>query len=717
MYRLSRLPWPLILAALALGCGIYGFLQVPGMDAYSAALNTAQLFVLNLPADQLPNWYARAAGVLGPLSAVTAAILGFTEVIQHWFWRIDYRYRPPQYVFLGGGRAAAARLRHLQGQHGRPRILCIDSHADCPVALEKGTDKSNVRMLVTDAADRRLLRDYNVHSAPHVLVSGGSDAATREMLFALEGARSLAGNRAAPAVWLVELADSARIREFDMHFRSEAFENVGETKPRKTTSLRVDFFSAEKIGAREILRKHGCHAVRSGKRPHIAVVGNGEYAQAIVFYAIHHLVTSDLPENCLVISWICSNPSEMASRVRLVHPLLGLATDSSPLLDGLLPLVEFRWVQAEPGALDPTAWTSLTRVDGPGVFFVACGDGLKEGAVTRNLLALKDVLPFEGEPVIVECRNEFEAKSESMVQSAAPKKAEGYALANLFDELWHEPKTSNPLVSADNAYPGAVSDVDARKVHESFDKENPWNSLHEWKRWSSRLSADHWVLNQQLNGSIEDVGLRLDRLARLEHRRFIVERLMDGWLPDHLPLGKSRASGYNEKSRRDLLRINSTLVPYDRLPPTRRNELRLTAAIFLPEFATYQAVGVCREVEFAVGPLTVATREGLVSALTGDAIVTGEQGERWPVKRSEFEKLYVPETAGLEFGQAGTYRKVVAECRAKRMNAPFRVTIEGGVLEGKAGDWIVVNSQSSLAVVAGDTFGATYRPLAAGIHS
>jgi hypothetical protein len=44
------------------------------------------------------------------------------------------------------------------------------------------------------------------------------------------------------------------------------------------------------------------------------------------------------------------------------------------------------------------------------------------------------------------------------------------------------------------------------------------------------------------------------------------------------------------------------------------------------------------------------------------------------------------------------------------MDEPFRVTINGGVLEGNSGDWIVLNSRASLAVVAGDTFGATYRP-------
>ena len=139
MYRLSRLPWPLMLAALALALGIYGFLKVPGMDAYAAALNTAQLFVLNLPADQLPNWYVRAAGVLGPLSAVTAAILAFTEVIQHWFWRIEYRYRRPQYVFLGGGRAAAQQRPHVpQELLAPPRVGPVLPPPPPPMAAAAG---------------------------------------------------------------------------------------------------------------------------------------------------------------------------------------------------------------------------------------------------------------------------------------------------------------------------------------------------------------------------------------------------------------------------------------------------------------------------------------------------------------------------------------------------------------------------------------------------
>ena len=720
MYRLSRLPWPLMLAALALALGIYGFLKVPGMDAYAAALNTAQLFVLNLPADQLPNWYVRAAGVLGPLSAVTAAILAFTEVIQHWFWRIEYRYRRPQYVFLGGGRAAAARLRHLQNRPGRgPRILCIDPQADCPLALEKDAARSNVRILVADATDRRLLRDYGVHLAPHVLVSGGSDDETREILLSLEGARNLAGNHDTQAVWLVELADAGRVRELDTHFRPEAGRKPVEPKPNKKPPLRVDFFSTEKIGAREIMRKYASQALRPGKRPHIAVVGSGDYAQTIVLYAIHHLVTSDVPDECLVVSWICPNPSELESRIRLAYPLLGRPLDPSPLLAGLLPLVEFRWVQAEPGALGPAAWTSMVEVDAPGVFFVACGDSLKDGAAKRNLLALKDTLPVVGvPPMVIECRNELGTGQSGAKQSGAPEKPKGYALTNLFDELWHEPETMDALASADNAYPGAVSDSDARKVHECFkkDEEDTWNSLQEWERWSSRLAADHLVLSHQANETVDDFGMKLDRLARLEHRRYTVERLMDGWLPDHLPPNEDRPSGYDKSNRKHLLGINSTLVPYGskRLPDENRHDLRRTAFKFLPDVCLYQSVDVRREVEFAVEQVKVETREGLVIAEAGDAIVTGERGERWPVMRSEFAKIYEPGTPGLEFGLAGTYKKKVTKCWVKRMGEPFRVAINGAVLEGSAGDWIVLNSQTSLAVVAGDTFGATYRPITAG---
>ena len=62
-----------------------------------------------------------------------------------------------------------------------------------------------------------------------------------------------------------------------------------------------------------------------------------------------------------------------------------------------------------------------------------------------------------------------------------------------------------------------------------------------------------------------DPGIRMT-LARLEHRRFVAERLLEGWLPLPAGLRGRGASGLPVSMQKSLLRLSHTLVPFDRLP-------------------------------------------------------------------------------------------------------------------------------------------------------
>ena len=118
-------------------------------------------------------------------------------------------------------------------------------------------------------------------------------------------------------------------------------------------------------------------------------------------------------------------------------------------------------------------------------------------------------------------------------------------------------------------------------------------------RWSSQLSADHIVIKLALlnkltkpNDENNDRDLECkpdlietslkemkepDQLARIEHARFVAERLMEGWLPitDDLlgakgemdsttPKGKNY-SQLNFKYQKENLLLNHTLIPYDNI--------------------------------------------------------------------------------------------------------------------------------------------------------
>lgn len=118
------------------------------------------------------------------------------------------------------------------------------------------------------------------------------------------------------------------------------------------------------------------------------------------------------------------------------------------------------------------------------------------------------------------------------------------------------------------------------------------------------------------------------------------------------------------------------------------------------------------QVEFATTAGTLSTREGPVSYSTGDALVTGIEGERWPVPRAMFDRNYAP-VAPLRSGRPGAYRKRPREVWAKPMSEAFDVTLDlgRGTLRGQAGDWLVQYAPSDLSVVGARVFAQTYELL------
>lgn len=118
------------------------------------------------------------------------------------------------------------------------------------------------------------------------------------------------------------------------------------------------------------------------------------------------------------------------------------------------------------------------------------------------------------------------------------------------------------------------------------------------------------------------------------------------------------------------------------------------------------------QVEFASDSGTLETREGSVSFTRGDALLTGSEGERWPVPRANFDTSYEP-VAPTRHGKPGPYRKRSLVVWAKPMPAPFAVTLDHdrGTLRGEPGDWLVQYAPDDLSVVSGSVFRDTYELL------
>jgi hypothetical protein len=114
-------------------------------------------------------------------------------------------------------------------------------------------------------------------------------------------------------------------------------------------------------------------------------------------------------------------------------------------------------------------------------------------------------------------------------------------------------------------------------------------------------------------------------------------------------------------------------------------------------------------VEFAVSEQVIKTLEGPVVCYAGDAILTGTQGERWPLPKPKFHQKYLGVPGQLE-NSNGYYIKRKSSVDAVQLYETLEIELsEGrGKLCGNAGDWCVWYSKNDCAIVAGDIFPTLY---------
>jgi hypothetical protein len=115
------------------------------------------------------------------------------------------------------------------------------------------------------------------------------------------------------------------------------------------------------------------------------------------------------------------------------------------------------------------------------------------------------------------------------------------------------------------------------------------------------------------------------------------------------------------------------------------------------------------QVSFSGTDSLVHTLEGEVHVHANDAIVTGGQGEQWPVPLVHFADKYRP-ASGVEQGSDGNYVTLPIEVLALLLHTEFTVILADGRsrLLGGAGDWLVDYGDGTLGIVAPAIFNATY---------
>ena len=106
---------------------------------------------------------------------------------------------------------------------------------------------------------------------------------------------------------------------------------------------------------------------------------------------------------------------------------------------------------------------------------------------------------------------------------------------------------------------------------------------------------------------------------------------------------------------------------------------------------------------FAETDETIETKEGPVTATAGDAIMTGTEGEQWPIPREKFEQTY-------DVLDDSTASKKNIPVYAKEMAEPFQVKVSwsSDLLQGESGDFLVQYGPGDYGVVGREIFRKTY---------
>ena len=309
---------------------------------------------------------------------------------------------------------------------------------------------------------------------------------------------------------------------------------------------------------------------------HLCIVGSHPLCAALLVDSIRHCVYSDDRERCLRITWFGHQVEAQLQNIYSKHPILKLEAILGSM-GNMLPLAKIQAIDCLPSSLHPDTWVAAqksTEEAGFGSFtkiYICEENDTATHLAAQRLIALQDV-----------CNVTLSENKENALVACLSLKGNKNPLFNytefdLDDEWWN----------IDNeAYPGEQSDINAFAIFKAYKNERKEISYASykkdeslWSRWSSKCSADHKYVKEMIaiNELTENDA---EKMARIENRRWLVERLLNNWL---LIDNKNNQSGSFSKLSYDnqnkYLFLNNKIVPVAELSESEREkDVRIVSA-------------------------------------------------------------------------------------------------------------------------------------------
>jgi len=536
--------WPLVgtAALVTLVLGYMGFAQhfrelgesrSPADVAYLAL----QLFVLESGSIDPPiGWSLEIARWLAPLIAAYTAIQALTVIFAEQLQLFRLRIVRNHVVVCGLG--SKGTLLAISFLDARKQVVVIEK--DASKGMLHHCRERGALIVLGDAAERQVLQKARVDRAKQILAVCDDDGVNAEVAVRARELRGLSSRGGATCI----------VHISDPQLRHQLREQEMTVSPELATRLRIEFFNVYADVARHLLNEYPlfsdlCRA--TGAAPHLLVAGDGAVAEHLVAEAAKAWRPRSTALSERLAITVATDQGDVLETWRNRYPLVGTVCQTEALS---LKEVCRNLGQASARAPITSVYVCLEH----------------EARAVATGLELRRVVTDTRVPVVV-CLLEESGLAELL--QVRRTDGPGHQAIRVFGLL---EQICNP-----DLLPGGAHEVLARCFQELYrhkqlaagvtEDQNPaikpWAQLSEEFQESCRRQADHVGVKLAAIGcritlltdwdaeSFQFTEEEVETLAKMEHERWMAERLLEGWQPG--------------ETRDDAARINPNLRSWDQV--------------------------------------------------------------------------------------------------------------------------------------------------------
>lgn len=501
----------------------------------------------------------QVARFLAPAIAIYTALLALTLMLHEQIILLRSKFFKDHIVICGLGRKGMLLASGFREEGERVVVIEQDDN-NSMISECKGHGSI---ILIGNAADPYMLRRARIGRAKHLISVCGDDGVNAEVAV---NARKLVSNRGGRAltclIHIVDLQLCNLLRE-------------RESKIARADAFRLEFFNVYESGARVLLDEYQPFdrtALEGASAPHIVVVGIGLMGETVVVNAARKWWDAGKQGGKrLRITLLDREAEDKGQSLLMRYPQLEQACDLIPMqVDIKSPIFEqAEFLFDENGNCDV------------GIIYV-CLDG--DSFALRSALTLQRRVKEHDVPIVA--RMNYDTGLTTLLQEE-DKVRDSFSNIHAFGLL---DRTCTPQLLF-----GCTYEILARAFHEDYVRNEsakgltpldnpsmvPWEELPEHLRDSNRGAVEH--IRAKLDAVGCDVTItndwdvqpfefsseELELMARMEHERWVEEKLREGWR-------------YGPK-RDDTKKIHPSLVPWSELSQEEKDKDRNPVRA-LPEF-------------------------------------------------------------------------------------------------------------------------------------